>query len=58
MRNFVTLDEAKEAVRKCLAASWSMAIVRAGPPLPPAPVILLVGMSGDLIHCFSDGEMI
>jgi hypothetical protein len=61
MRNFVTLVEAKEAVRKCFAASWSMAIVVEGPPLPPAPVggILLVsgscwknGMSGFCIVLF------
>lgn len=56
MRNFVTLGEAKEAVRKCLAASWSMAIVRAGPPLPPAPGFLLVELSIGIYHCLFLGR--
>lgn len=38
----MTLEVAKEAVMKCFAASWSMAIVLAGPPLPPAPVQSMV----------------
>ena len=37
-----TRGEANEAARMCFAASASIACVRAGPPLPPAPVFLLV----------------
>jgi hypothetical protein len=40
---------AKEAVRKCLAASWSIAIVLFGPPLPPAPGIGVSFFVGDLM---------
>lgn len=52
MRNLLTYAEVKDALRKCFAASWSIAIVDAGPPLPPAPGIGLVlsvwvGLYGD-----------
>lgn len=40
MRNLLTTGEAKDAVMKCFAASWSIAIVRAAPPLPPAPGVV------------------
>lgn len=40
MRNLLTLGVANEAVMKCFAASWSIAIVLDGPPLPPAPGIV------------------
>lgn len=41
----MTRGEANDAARKCFAALSSMAKVRSGPPLPPAPVVHLVSQS-------------